>query len=239
MAGNAELATFLITRRNQIEGVMATRLGPAAPGPGAPESEVLRRFRSYAAAALRFGEAAQPALDGLRSNERRTAALLDAWAASAAEVAGDSGDALQTALDPLLRQFRTSLKTTATGRRSKGAPRSRRRAVMAAIDRVADAFLALDQDANIVDANPAAGALLGVPRDTLLGIDGLSFVPEAQHGAWWTAIDAVAEGSDQRFESRLRDVDGAEIAVDCSATRFATRSKTLALVVARPSRRDA
>ena len=36
---------------------------------------------------------AQPALDGLRSNERRTAALLDAWAVAAAEVAGDSGDA--------------------------------------------------------------------------------------------------------------------------------------------------
>lgn len=198
---------------------------------------MLRRFRSYAAAALRFGEAAQPALDGLRANERRTAALLDAWAAAAAEVAGESGDALQKALNPLLQQFRTSLKTTATGRRTKGAPRSRRRAVMAAIDRVADAFIALDaNDGRIVDANPAAGALLGVARDALLGVDGMSFVPEPQHGSWWTALDAMAEGAEpRRFHTSLRDKAGTEIPVHCSATRFATRDKLLALVVARPS----
>jgi PAS domain-containing protein len=237
VAGNAELASFLIARRAQIEGVMASRLGPAAPGPGAPESEVLRRFRSFAASALRRGEASQPALDGLRANERRTAALLEAWTASAAEVAGPAGDALQGALDPLLRQFRTSLKQTATGRRSKGAPRSKRRAVMAAIDRVSDAFLALDaNDASIADANPAAGALLGVARDALLGVDGLSFVPEPQRGGWWSELDAIAEGAEpRRFRSVLRDVSGNEIPVECSATRFATRSKLLALVVARPA----
>lgn len=237
MGGNAELASFLITRRAQIEGVMATRLGPAAPGPGAPESEVLRRFRSFAAAALRRGDAAQPALDGLRANERRSAALLDAWAASAAEVAGDAGDALQHALLPLLQRFRSGLKQTANGRRAKGMPRSARRAVTAAIDRVSDVFLALDaNDGRIVDANPAAGALLGVARDALLGIDGLSFVPEPRRPDWWTQLDAMAEGSEpRRFHTHLRDVAGNEIAVDCSATRFATRDKLLALVVARPA----
>jgi len=237
VAGNPELASFLITRRAQIEGVMATRLGPATPGPGAPEAEVLRRFRSFAAAALRRGDASQPALDGLRANERRTAALLDAWTASATEVAGDAGDALQCALDPLLQQFRTSLKQTATGRRTKGAPRSRRRAVMAAIDRVSDAFLALDaNDGSIADANPAAGSLLGVARDALLGVDGLSFVPEELRGSWWTELDAIVEGAEpRRFHSSLRDVAGNEISVDCSATRFSTRNKLLALVIARPA----
>jgi PAS domain S-box-containing protein len=236
VAGNPDLASFLITRRAQIEGVMATRLGPAAPSPGAPESEVLRRFRSFAASALRRGTAAQPALDGLRGNERRTAALLDAWAAAAAEVAGDSGDTLQRALDPLLKQFRSSLKQTSTNRRTRGAPRSRRRAVIAAIDRVSDAFLAIDaNDGRIVDANPAAGALLGVARDALLGVDGLSFVPESERSSWWTELDAMTEGAEpRRFHSCLRDASGNEIPVECSATRFATRDKLLALVLARP-----
>ena len=111
---------------------MTTRLGPAAPGPGSAETEVLRRFRSFAASALRRGDLAAPALDGLRANERRTAALLDAWAHSAAFVAGDSGDVLRKELAPLLARFRTSLKQTGTGRRAKGAPRSKRRAVVTA-----------------------------------------------------------------------------------------------------------
>jgi PAS domain S-box-containing protein len=236
VSANPELASFLIGRRAQIESVMAARLGPAAPSPGAPEAEALRRFRSFAASALRRGEAAAPALDGLKANERRIAALLDAWASAAKEVAGDGGEVLGRALGPLLERFRTSLAQTGTGRRAKGAPRTRRRAVMAAIDRVADAFLALDaEEGRVVDANPAAGSLLGVPRDTLLGIDALRFVPEPLREAWWTELDAVTEGSEpRRFRSRLREVGGREIAVECSVTRFTSRGRPLALVLARP-----
>lgn len=215
---------------------MSTRLGPAAPGPGSPESEVLRRFRSFAASSLRRGEPAPPALDGLRANERRTAALLDSWTAAAVEVAGTGGDSLRGALDPLLDRFRTSLKQTTTSRRTRGAPRSKRRAVSAAIDRVADAFLALDvEDARIVDANPAAGALLGVARDALLGVEAVSFVPESERAAWWTELDAMSEGSEpRRFHAHLRDASGNEVPVECSVTRFARRDRPLALVLARP-----
>jgi PAS domain-containing protein len=226
VGGSPEFATFLIARRTQIEAVMTARLGPAAPGPGAPESEVLRRFRSFAASALRRGnEGAAPALDGLHGNERRTAAVLDSWAEAAALVAGAEGEALRGALDPLLQRFRTSLRQTSPQRRSRGAPRARRRAVIAAIDRVSDIFLALEADSadiflaleadsgRIVDANPAAGSLLGVARDALLGIDAMSFVPEEQRGAWWSELG---------------------ITVECSLTCFATRDRTLALVLARP-----
>jgi PAS domain-containing protein len=174
VGGNVELARFLIIERKRIEALMAQRLGPAAPSPGAPESEMLRRFRSFAAAALRRGEAAQPALDGLRVNERRTGALLETWVAAAAELAHTDGDALRAALDQLLQRFQAALRQTATGRRARGAPRAQRRAVMAAIDRVADSFLAVDADTGrIVDANPAAGSLLGLARDALLGVDAL------------------------------------------------------------------
>jgi PAS domain S-box-containing protein len=235
VTANPELATFIITRRAQIDAVMHTRLGPAAPGAGSAETEVLRRFRSFAASALRRGEAAPPALDGLRPNQRRATALLGSWTEAAAEVAGDDGEVLRGALDPLLQRFRTSMRQTNAGRRAKGAARTRR-AVVAAIDRIADAFLAVDADSGrIADANPAAGSLLGIARDALLGVDALSFVPETLHHGWWTELDAVTEGTEPRqFASALKDVEGREVSVECSVTRFATRSVTLALVVARP-----
>jgi len=231
-----ELASFLIKRRGQIDSVMATRLGPAAPGPGSPETEVLRRFRTYAASALRRGdEVAEPAVDGLRANERRSAALIDSWAEAAAEVAGSGAERVRSALSPLIRRFQNTLKQTTTGRRARGAPRTRRRAVSAAIDRIADVFLAIDADTgSLMDANPAAGALLGVARDAMLGVDVLSFVPEAQHRAWWVEFDAVTEGSEtRRFRAALRDVSGTEIPVECSITRLSTRSRTLALFLVR------
>ena len=236
MGGNPELARFLIIERARIEALMTQRLGPAAPSPGAPESEILRRFRSFAAAALCRGEAAQPALDGLRVNERRTAALLGMWVAAAEELAHSDGEDLRAALDPLLQRFQVALRRTSAGRGVRGAPRAQRRAVMAAIDRVADSFLAVDADTGrIVDANPAAGSLLGLARDALLGVDALSFVPELQREGWWTELDAMTEGAEPRlFASSLCDANGREIPVDCSVTCFATRNRTLALVLARP-----
>jgi PAS domain-containing protein len=107
--------------------------------------------------------------------------------------------------------------------------------VIAAIDRIADAFLALDTDnAAIVDANPAAGALLGVPRDALLGIPALGFVASADHESWWTELDSMAEGTEsRRFDTNLQDHSGFSIPVDCTMTRFATRGRTLALVLIR------
>jgi PAS domain-containing protein len=234
-----ELASFLITRRSEIDAVMNLRLGPAAPGPGSPETEVLRRFRSFAASALRRGDdIAEPAIDGLQANQRRSAALIDSWAEAAAEVAGGAGangTSVRNALSPLIQRFQTLLKQTSSSRRSKGAPRTKRRAVSAAIDRVSDLFLAIDANTGkIVDANPAAGSLLGVARDALLGVDALSFVPDLQHPTWWIEFDAITEGAEpRRFDASMRDVHGKDISVDCSITRFATRNRTLALIVAR------
>ncbi len=108
---------------------------------------------------------------------------------------------------------------------------------MAAIDRVADAFLAIDTDTGLIaDANPAAGALLGVARDALIGVQTMGFVPAAEHESWWTQLDAMTEQTEsQRFESALQDRSGNSIPVDCTITRFATRGRTLALVLLRPS----
>ena len=237
MAEAPEIASWLIARRLQIEQVMDSRLGPAAPAPGATESEVLRRFRSYAASCLRRGGSEEPALDGLRVNERRASALLAAWCEAAAEVAGPHAGSVREALHPTLSSFRNALRMTNTGRRKRGAPRAGRRAVIAAIDRISDVFLAIDADSGrIVDANPAAGALLGVARDALIDVAAASFIPAEAQSDWWTQLDAVTEGTEpRRFTASLADKGGTPILVDCTVTRFATRSRTLALVVARPA----
>ncbi len=235
MSGNPQIATWLISKRVQIEAVMTSRVGPAAPGPAAAETEVLRRFRSFAAASLRSGATRDPALEGIRAHERRVNALLTAWSDAAEEVAGDRAEAVRDALAPLITHFRGAFRNTQGNRRSKGSPRSNRRVVIAAIDRIADAFLALDTDNGaIVDANPAAGALLGVPRDALLGVPAMGFVPRANHESWWTELDSMTEGAEsRRFDSYLEDHAGLAIPVDCTMTRFATRGRTLALVLIR------
>jgi PAS domain-containing protein len=236
VSGNPQIATWLVSKRVQIEAVMTSRLGPAAPDPAAPETEVLRRFRSFAASSLKRGTAPEPALEGIRAHERRVNALLTAWSNAAEEVAGDEAEAIRNALAPLIAHFRGSLRNTQGNRRSRGAPRSNRRVVIAAIDRIADAFLALDTDnGEIVDANPAAGALLGVDRDALLGVQAMGFVPTADHERWWTELDAMSEGTEsRRFDSYLQDHSGLSIPADCTMTRFATRGRTLALVLIRP-----
>jgi PAS domain S-box-containing protein len=238
MEPNRELATWLLANRREIERVMAERLGPAAPQAAGPEAETLRRFRTFASTALMRGNAPTPALDGLRPNERRVMALLGAWTHAATEMAGPDGEALSAALRPLLDLFRVSLRTTGSGRRAKGTPRASRRAVVAAIDRVADAFIAIDvDDGKIADANPAAGAMLGVDRDALLGIDIFSFVPPTDQPGWWTRFDGIAEGDEQQhFPADLCDVNGSTLRLQASATAYATKGRTLALVLLRPQR---
>jgi PAS domain S-box-containing protein len=106
---------------------------------------------------------------------------------------------------------------------------------MAAIDRVADAFLAIDTDTGLIaDANPAAGALLGVARDALIDVQVMGFVPAEEHESWWTQLDAMTEETEsRRFESALQDRSGMSIPIDGTVTRFATRGRTLALVLLR------
>jgi PAS domain-containing protein len=171
----------------------------------------------------------------VRSNERRVMALLQAWVEAAEHLAGDRGAEVRSALSPLVDLFRSALRKTQSSRRAKGAPRSNRRAVTAAIDRVADAFFAIDTDtAEILDANPAAGALLAVKRDALLGLEVMRFVDEVDRPVWWTELDSVAEGSEPRaFVGGMRDATGGRVHVHASVTRFQTRGRTLALVVAR------
>jgi PAS domain-containing protein len=233
-----ELAAWLVMRRGEIERALAARLGEGAPQAAAPETEALRRFRSFAAFSLERGRPPAPSLDGIHADEARVGRLLGAWSEAAAEVAGERGEAVRRALAPLVTGFRAALRTTQPSRRASGSPRANRRAVVAAIDRVSDLFLAVDTaNGRIVDANPAAGALLRLTRDALLEADVLRFVPQAERGSWSTELEAISEGAEpRRFRTSLLDPAGTEVPVDAGVTRYATRERTLALFVLRVER---
>ena len=236
MQGGRELAGWLLARRRPIETAAAARLGAGASAAPA-EAEALRRFRTFVLLALGQDVEPTPALEGVRTGERRMRRWLEAWVEAAAESAGPDGEAVRARLVPLRERFLLALRETASARRASGAPvPSRRRVVSAAIDRVCDAFLAIDAETGaIADANPAAGALLGTTRESLLGSDAMSYVPPDSRDLWWAQLDAVSEGAEpRRFRGSLQDAGGRALAVDATVTRFATRARTLALVVARP-----
>jgi PAS domain-containing protein len=186
-------------------------------------------------------EVAPPNLDGLRVNQRRALALLEAWLETSTLLAGDRGEAIHSAIRPLVDEFALALRTSHNGRKLSGRPRLARRAVSAAIDRIADAFLAVDTDSGAIeDANPAAGAMLGVKRDALLGVAADSFLSPDAKSDLWGHLDALSEGADQaRFATTLVDASGASIEVVVSAAAFTTRSRTLALLLARPKATEA
>ena len=123
---NRDLATWLVSQRLEIEGVMQNRLGAAAPADSGPEAETLRRFRTFLSTALMRGEAPRPVLDGLRPNERRVMALLTTWAEAATELAGPDAPVVAEALAPLLDAFRLAIRTTGTQRKTSGRPRATR-----------------------------------------------------------------------------------------------------------------
>ncbi len=164
-------------------------------------------------------------------------ALLTCWAEAASDLAGPDRKVVAAALAPLLDAFRLSIRTTGSKRKTSGRPRATRRAITAAIDRVSELFFALDVDSGeILDANPAAGAALGVARDALIGIEFNAFVPTEVQGPWWTSLDAIAEGQESLvFLASMQDREGRPLRLEASATRYLRSNRTLALVLARPA----
>ncbi len=233
---NRDLANWLMAKRVEIERVMQARLGAAAPAAAGPEAETLRRFRTFVSTALVRGAAPRPVLEGLRPNERRVMALLGCWAEVASEMAGPDRGVVMEAIRPLLEHFRFAIRTTVQTRKTSGPPRASRRAISAAIDRVADLFFAIDVDSGeILDANPASGAALGVARDALIGLEFNAFVPTDAQGPWWTSLDSLAEGQDHHvFAAAIQDREGRRIRLEVSATRYLrSATRPVALVLAR------
>ncbi|MCX5737352.1 MAG: PAS domain-containing protein, partial [Proteobacteria bacterium] len=97
-------------------------------------------------------------------------------------------------------------------------------------------FLAIDiESLAIADANPAAAALLRLPRETLVGGEMVKFLAPDARDAWVAALEPLLESAaPRRFCATLVDARGDQVAVEIHATRLETRERVLALVVARP-----
>jgi len=232
-----EWASWIVTRRSAIEQAMAAGWAREVPAAASPEAEALRRFRSYVAAALRHGTTtALPALDGVHIDPERGERMLEAWCAAAVEVASARGAELRARLTPLAASFRAALAGGRLARHARRAPRVARRAVVAAIDRIADAYLAVDLgDGRVVDANPAAAALLRTPRETLVGAPALRFVHGDTRAAWEDQLAELVESDEpRRFRAVWLDALARPVSVELHVTRhLLARERPLALVVAR------
>lgn len=229
------LAQWLAQQRIAIDREAARSAGALDPASG--EAEALRRFRSFALLALARG-GASPSLEGLRVSVRRTARAIDAWVGAACALAGPDAEKVRAPLALLRAEFVAALSAGAHARQSAGAATpSARRAVSAAIDRVADVFLAADADSGaIVDANPAACALLGLSRPELLARDLDALAAPGEGATWRQLLDAALEGGEpQRARAALRDAGGAASPLDVRATRYVARGRTLALLLGRPA----
>ncbi len=233
MERRPQLAGWLFARRAKIEDRLMEKLGGDRLSPA--EFEALRRFRAFTGAALARGSVPPPSLDGVRVDEARVSKLLHTWSESVYELAGPDGSALRESIEPLVAQFQSSLCVSTPARRKRGVARTRRRAVSAAIDRISDAFFAIDPDTGtIADANPAAGALCGVARDALLGRNARSFIPPECQENWWVELEALGESDEsRRFQSQVRHTSGMTVPIEATVTRMNRREGSLALVVAR------
>lgn len=239
-------AGWLVSRRAAVDRALALRAlerGELPPSAGSPEGEALRRFRSWAAAALRRGAGDNaPALDGVRADPAQALRALEDWCAAAIDVAGPHGAELRSVLVPLAARFEAALtgarvaRQVARAARATGAARPARRAVVGAIDRVADGFLAVDlADGLVVDANPAAAALLRTPRDALLGAEAARFVHPDTRTVWNDELAELVESDEpRRFRAVWIDALAHPLAIEAHVTRHQpSRDRLLALVLAR------
>jgi PAS domain-containing protein len=175
----------------------------------------------------------------VRADPARALRAVQEWCGAAAEVAGPQGAELRSLLAPLAARFEAALfggREARHAARAARAARPARRAVVGAIDRIADAFLAVDlADGTVVDANPAAAALLRTPRDALLGTPAEGFVQPEARGLWRDELAELVESDEpRRFRAVWVDALAHPIAVEAHASRHQpARERVLALVVAR------
>jgi PAS domain S-box-containing protein len=231
---------FLDRYRGTIEDEVDRRLGRREPPPAA-RREVVRRFRSFSRLASIDLDSARPSLDGLGGN---SPAALEQAIEVAVDVAClcEPEPSVAEALRSLEARFRTGIRRTLRpAEPERRARRGRRRALhggrrlRAAIDRISDAYLALDlESGKLADLNPAAEALLGTPAVTLIEKPFADLLaPEAV--ARFADVEARLDAGEDVSPTVLhfRGAEGASVAAEVSAASHAISGRRLAVFVAR------
>lgn len=115
-----------------------------------------------------------------------------------------------------------SLIEAATSERERSAAQSREERTAAlyrvVVEQAAEGIVAFRDDGTIAAANSAAGRLVGVPEEELIGRSVTEFMPTGLVEDLWAAgIEAIATGS--TLQASARRLDGREVPVEMSLIR--------------------
>ncbi len=230
--------------RSAIEAEVDRRMGGAQPTPAA-RAEIIRRFRTYCRLASLDSNAARPSLDGLGGNEP---AALERALSVAVEIAIECGPEPEVAgaLRRMEQQFRAAIRRLMLPVESRKQRKGRRRMpnagkrVRAAIDRISDAYVALNLDTGkIFDVNPAAEALLGADVAKLLD-QSFEKLIAAQDRQFYSDLEARLDAGEDSgpIEIVLERPNGDFVRVECLISLHTIASKRLAIFTARERLKD-
>ena len=240
-AAAREAALFLDRFRATIQAEVDRRMARSLPPP-ASRAEIVRRFRSFCRLASIHPEAARPALDGLGGNSPTG---LERAVSIAVDVACECGPEPEVAraLRELESRFRTGLRRTMQpepreqrrrGRGSLRVPNAGRR-VRSAIDRIGDAYVALNLDTGLIyDTNPAAETLFALEAEKLLG-RALCDLVHAEDRIQFRDLEARLDAGEDAgpLEMGFARPGGERIAVELTVSNHTIAGKRLAIFVAR------
>jgi PAS domain S-box-containing protein len=101
-------------------------------------------------------------------------------------------------------------------------------------DAVSDAIIIYDLDsARVVEANPAACALLGYRREELLGLLPTDLLQEDSHSVIADFPQAARDGRTISLRARARRKDGSELMIEARGAPFAFRGAPAVLTISR------
>ncbi|NRA01307.1 MAG: PAS domain S-box protein [Myxococcales bacterium] len=232
-------ALFLTRHRAAIEAEVDRRLGRAEPPPAA-RAEIVRRFRSFCRLASLDLSSARPSLDGLAGTSPEG---LERAISTAVQVARSCGPApdIEQALQSLGARFRGGIRQLMRPSESPVRKRGRRklpnagRRVRAAIDRINDAYVALNLDTGrIYDLNPAAETLFAADAAKLLDREFEELVEPAllpQYQSLQARLDAGEDPG--RTEMVFARTNGERVPVVLTISNHTIGGRRIAIFVAR------
>ncbi len=225
--------------RGAIEAELNRRMSGSEPTPEA-RAEIIRRFRTYCRLASLDINTARPSLDGLGGNEPHA---LERALSVTVEIAVEYGPTpeVATALQKMEKMFRAGIRRIMRPVEGRKQRKGRRRMpnagkrVRAAIDRIGDAYLALNLDTGkVFDLNPAAETLLGADAEKILDQSFENLIATQDH-AFYRDLEARLDADEDAgsCELVLARPNGDFVRVEFMIACHTIASKRLAIFTAR------
>ena len=232
-------ALFLDRYRSAIETEVDRRIQRSDPPPAA-RAEIIRRFRSFCRLASLDLSSARPSLDGLAGT---SPAGLEHAVTTAVDVACACGPPpeIAEALRALETRFRAGIRHLMRPPEQRTKKRGRRKVpnagkrVRAAIDRINDAYVALNLDTGkIYDVNPAAEILFAADAAKLLNREFEELVEPALLPSYQSLQARLDAGEDPgKTEMVFSRTNGECVPVELTISNHTIAGRRLAIFIAR------